>query len=116
VCFVVHKTTSELECAILTTLYLASAKNTDSWCGRKGGLQHTFPMDVLMVTSPKLSFIANSNNPTHIALAPGETIHFGILEFTTDHLGPLSLPPKEWDSSAIFIGMVHDGVTEPPQK
>jgi hypothetical protein len=73
-------------------------------------------MDVPMVTSPKLSFIANSNNPTHIALAPGETIHFGILEFTTDHLGPLSLPPEEWDSSAIFIGMVHNGVTEPPQK
>jgi hypothetical protein len=28
-CSVVHKTTSELECAILTTFYLASAKNTD---------------------------------------------------------------------------------------
>jgi hypothetical protein len=30
-CFVVRKTTSEQECAILTTLYLADAKNTDSW-------------------------------------------------------------------------------------
>jgi hypothetical protein len=28
-CFVVHKTTSELECVILTTLYLVGAKNTD---------------------------------------------------------------------------------------
>jgi hypothetical protein len=29
VCFVVHKTTSEQEYTILTTLYLAGAKNTD---------------------------------------------------------------------------------------
>jgi hypothetical protein len=33
-CFVVHKTTSELECVILITLYLACAKNTDSWHAR----------------------------------------------------------------------------------
>jgi hypothetical protein len=26
----IHKTNSELECVILTTLYLAGAKNTDS--------------------------------------------------------------------------------------
>jgi hypothetical protein len=30
VCFVVRKTTSELESVILTTLYLAGAKNTDN--------------------------------------------------------------------------------------
>jgi hypothetical protein len=30
VCFVVHKTTSELERTILTTLYLVGAKNTDT--------------------------------------------------------------------------------------
>jgi hypothetical protein len=29
VCFIVHKTTSELEHAILTTLYLAGTKNTN---------------------------------------------------------------------------------------
>jgi hypothetical protein len=29
-CFIVHKTTSELEHAILTTLYLADAKNTNN--------------------------------------------------------------------------------------
>jgi hypothetical protein len=28
-CFVVHKTTSELECTILTTLHLVGAKNTN---------------------------------------------------------------------------------------
>jgi hypothetical protein len=29
VCFVVHKTTSKLECVILTTLYLPVQKNID---------------------------------------------------------------------------------------
>jgi hypothetical protein len=29
VCFIVHKTTSELECLILTTLYFAGAENTN---------------------------------------------------------------------------------------
>jgi hypothetical protein len=36
--FVVRKTTSELEHVILTIMYLASAKNIDSWGARKGGL------------------------------------------------------------------------------
>jgi hypothetical protein len=31
VCFVVYKTTSEQECAILTTLYLIDTKNTDKY-------------------------------------------------------------------------------------
>jgi hypothetical protein len=62
-----------------------------------------------MVISSKLSFIANGNNPTSVGLAPGQTIHFGSLEFTVDHLGRLSLSPEEDDSGAIFIGMVHSG-------
>jgi hypothetical protein len=62
-----------------------------------------------MVISSKLSFIANGNNPTGVGLAPGQTIHFGSLEFTADHLGRLSLSPEEDDSGAIFIGMVHSG-------
>jgi hypothetical protein len=107
--FVVCKTTSELKRTILTTLYLTGAKNTDSWHARKGDLQSTFPLDVPMVTSPKLSFIANTNNPTGDGLAPSKTIRFGSLEFTIDHLGHVSLSPEERDSSAIFIGMVHSG-------
>jgi hypothetical protein len=42
VCFVVHKTTSKQEHVILTTLYLAGAKNTNNWRARKGDLQHAF--------------------------------------------------------------------------
>jgi hypothetical protein len=60
-----------------------------------------------MVTSPKLSFVANSNNPIGIGFTPGETIHFGSLVFTANRLRRLSLSPMEWDSSAIFIGIVH---------
>jgi hypothetical protein len=62
-----------------------------------------------MVTSPKVSFIVNNNNLTGVDLALGETIHFGSLEFTANCLGRLSLSPKERDSSAIFVGMVHTG-------
>jgi hypothetical protein len=61
-----------------------------------------------MVTSPKLSFIVNINKPTDVVLAPSETIRFSSLEFTANHLGRLSLSPEEWDSSSIFIGMVHN--------
>jgi hypothetical protein len=63
-----------------------------------------------MVTSPKLSFIANGRNPTGIGLAPGKIIHFCTLEFTADRLGRLSLSPKERDQGAIFIRMVHNGL------
>jgi hypothetical protein len=93
VCFVVCKTTSKKEHTILTTLYLVGAKNTDSWCARNGDLQRAFSLDVLMVPSLKLSFVANDNHLTDIDLAPGSTIRFGSLEFTADHLSHLSLSP-----------------------
>jgi hypothetical protein len=68
-------------------------KNTDNWRARKGDLQRAFPLDILMIYSPKLSFIANGTNPTGAILTPGETICFGSLEFTTDNLDHLSLSP-----------------------
>jgi hypothetical protein len=46
-----------------------------------------------MVYSSKLSFVANSNNPTGVGLAPAKTICFGSLEFTADRFGHLSLSP-----------------------
>jgi hypothetical protein len=77
----------------LTTLYLASAKNSNSWRARKGDLQRSFPQGIPMVP-PKVSFIANINNPTHVALSSGSTIHFGSLEFIANHFGHLSLSPQ----------------------
>jgi hypothetical protein len=84
-------------------------KNTDSWHARKGYLQRAFPLDDLMVPTPKLSFIANNNNPTDVGLAPDSTIHFDSLGFIADHLGRLSLFPQERELGAIFIGMIHSG-------
>jgi hypothetical protein len=56
-----------------------------------------------MVTSLKLSFVANGNNPTGVGLTLGETICFDNLEFTVDRLGRLSLSPEEGDSGTIFV-------------
>jgi hypothetical protein len=36
VCLIIHKTTSELERAILTTMYLVGAKNTDRYRSHAG--------------------------------------------------------------------------------
>jgi hypothetical protein len=41
-CFVVRKTTLELEHATLTTLYLAGAKNTNSSTCQEGGFAACF--------------------------------------------------------------------------
>jgi hypothetical protein len=75
----------------------------------EGGFAACFPLNVLMVYSPKLNFVANGNNLTGIGLTPGETICFGSLEFTTGHFGNLSLSPEENDPGVIFLGMVHNG-------
>jgi hypothetical protein len=91
----------------LTTLYLVGVKNIDSWRSRKGDLQRAFPPNVLMV--PSLAFIATTGDkclPNHVS-SPGRTIHFGSLEFITDHFGSLSLTPLE---------MVQVPVTEPPRE
>jgi hypothetical protein len=44
---------------ILTTLHLASAKDTNSWHARKVDLQHAFPLDVPMVPSLVLTIVAD---------------------------------------------------------
>jgi hypothetical protein len=72
-------------------------------------LQRAFPVDVLMVYSPKLFIVANDNNLTAIGLALGKTIYFGSLEFITDHFSRMSLSPREADSGVVFMGMVHNG-------
>jgi hypothetical protein len=76
---------------------------------QKGGFVACFPLNVLMVHSTKLTFIANSNNLTDVGLALGETICFGSLEFTVDHFSNLSLSLEGNDSCFIFVGMVHNG-------
>jgi hypothetical protein len=47
--------------------------------------------------------------PDRVGLILGKTIWIGILEFTADRFGNLSLSPEGNDSGAVFIGMVHNG-------
>jgi hypothetical protein len=68
-----------------------------------------FPLNVLMVQSPKLTFIANGNNLAGVGFSLGETIFFGSLDFIADRLGNLSLSPEGNDSAVVFFGMVHKG-------
>jgi hypothetical protein len=81
VCFVVCKTTSELEHMILTTLYLASAINTDNWYTRKGDLQRAFPLNILMVPSSTIIITTDSECLTCGGFSLRETIHHGSIEF-----------------------------------
>jgi hypothetical protein len=67
-----------------------------------------FPLNVLMVHSSKLTFVANGNDLTDNGFTPGETICFGSLEFTIDRCENLSLSPDGNDSGVVFIGMVHN--------
>jgi hypothetical protein len=64
---------------------------------QEGGFIVCFPLDVLMVFSPKLTFVSNGNNTNDVGLIPSETICFGSLKFTTDRFGRLSLSPEGGD-------------------
>jgi hypothetical protein len=70
----------------LTTLYLASAKNIDSWQAKKEDLQRAFPLDVPMVPSPSIAVAADDDHLMCGGFFLGETITFGSLEFIADHL------------------------------
>jgi hypothetical protein len=111
VCFVVHKTTSELERAILTTLYFVGAENTDSWHTMKGDLWHAIPLDVPMVHSSPLAVSTDSERLTCGGFTVSETVRFGSIEFIADCLGSLSLSPRRNDSSTAFMGSPR---SEPP--
>jgi hypothetical protein len=60
----------------LTTLYLASAKNIDSWCARLGDLQRAFPLDILMVPSSALIIAIGSEHLLCDGFSLGKTILF----------------------------------------
>jgi hypothetical protein len=103
-CFVVCKTTSELEHVILTTLYFASVENTNSWHARKGDLQRAFPLGVPMVHSSVLAISTNGECLTCGGFSLGKTVAFGSLDFITDCFGGLSLSPRWGDSGTSIMG------------
>jgi hypothetical protein len=58
---------------------LASAEHTDSWCAKKGNLQHVFPLDILMVPSSMITIATNDEHLMCGGFSLGETIHLGSL-------------------------------------
>jgi hypothetical protein len=109
----VCKTTSEQEHTILTTLYLAGAKNTDSWCARKGDLQRASPLDVLMVPSSSIAIIADDERLACGGFTLGEPVRLGNLDFIVDYFGGLRLSPRRGNEGAIFVGSTRSGASTP---
>jgi hypothetical protein len=64
----------------LTTLYLTGAKNTNSWCARKGDLQRAFPLDIPMVPSSVIVVAADGEHLTCGGFCHSETIRLGNFE------------------------------------
>jgi hypothetical protein len=113
VCFIVPMITLELECLILTTLYFAGAKNTDSWHTKKGDLKCAFPLDIPMVHSSALAVSTDSEHLMCSGFFLSKTDCFGSLEFITDCFGNLSLSPRRNDSGATLMGSTHSGPPSP---
>jgi hypothetical protein len=97
VCFVIHKTTSELEHTILTTMYFAVTKNTDSWHARKGDLQCAFTLDVLMVHSSMFAVSIDRERLTCSGFSLDKIFCFESLEFIADYFAEMSLSPRRND-------------------
>jgi hypothetical protein len=110
---IVRKTTSKQEHTILTTLYLAGAKNTDSWCARKGDLQRASPLDVLMVPSSSIAIIVDDECLACGGFTLSEPVRLGNLDFIVDYFSGLSLSPRRGNEGAIFMGSTRSGVSTP---
>jgi hypothetical protein len=108
VCFIVRKTTSELEHVILTTMFML-VKNINRWCARKGCLQHAFPLNVSMVLSSALIVTYESQRLMCGGFSLSETIFLMSFKFIADYFSGLSLSPRRGNSSAAFIGSTHSG-------
>jgi hypothetical protein len=63
---------------------LIDAENIDSWCARKGDLQHAFPLDAMMVPLSVITIAADGEHLTCGDFSLSETIHLGSFEFITD--------------------------------
>jgi hypothetical protein len=98
---------------ILTTLYLSSAKNTNSWHIRKGDLQRAFPLDVLMVLSSSIVIAADGERLACSGFSLSETVHLGNFKFITDYFSGLSRSPERGDEGAAFVGSTCCGASTP---
>jgi hypothetical protein len=97
----------------LTNLYLASAKNTDSWRARKVDLQRATPLDVPMVPSSSIAITADGKRLACGGFSPNEPVCLRNFEFITDYLGGLSLSPRRGNEDAIIVGSTRSGASTP---
>jgi hypothetical protein len=88
---------------------LVGAKNTNSWCARKGDLQRDFPLDVPMVLSSVITVATDGERQMCGGLSLGETVHLGNFKFIADYFGGLSLSPMKDDIGAAFMRSTHSG-------
>jgi hypothetical protein len=92
---------------ILTTLYLASAKNTDSWRARKGDLYRATPLDISMVPSSSITITADGERLACGGFSLSEPVGLGNFEFIADYFGGLRLSHRRGNEGAIFVGSTH---------
>jgi hypothetical protein len=97
----------------LTTLYLAGAKNTDSWCTRNENLQRAFALDVLMVPSSSINVTADGEHLICSGFSLGEPVRLGNFEFIADYFCGLSLSPRRGDAGTAFMGSIRNGASTP---
>jgi hypothetical protein len=97
----------------LTTLYLAGAKITNSWCSRKGDLQRAFPLDVLMVPSSVIAVAPDSERLMCGGFFPGEVVCLGNFEFIADYINGLILSPRRGDTGSAFMGSTRSEAPTP---
>jgi hypothetical protein len=76
---------------------------------QEGGFVACFPLNVLMVHSPKPVVTTDGNHQTDDGFTMVKSIHFGSLEFVADRFGVLSLFPEGNDLDVAFVEMVHSG-------
>jgi hypothetical protein len=111
--FIVYKTTLEQEHVILTTLYLAGAKNTDSWRAKKGDLQHATPLDVPMVPSSSIVITTDGEHLACGGFSLSDPVHLGNFQFITNYISGPSLSPMRGNEGTIVVGSTHSEASTP---
>jgi hypothetical protein len=97
----------------LTTLHLVSAKNTNSWCTRKGDLQCATPLDILTASSSSIAITADDEHLASGGFSLGEPGHIRNFEFITDYFDGLSLSPRSSNEGTIFVGSTRSRASTP---
>jgi hypothetical protein len=86
-------------------------KNTDSWHARKGDLQRSFPLNILMVLSSVTTVTIDGERLTCDGFSIGKTVRLGSFEFIANYFGGLILSPRRGDAGDAFMGSTRSGAS-----